>query len=197
MFKKREEDTDSINLDYTVMNTVESGAKEKMNTILKGSRLTGNITISCDLELDGDIEGNITAEKNACISIKGTCRGNINTQGGSVSIIGEMESGDIISGGDVKITGTFRGGKIEAQGKISVDGEFHGKLQGRSIEIGAGTKGQGEMIYKEHISVSQGAKVQGQLTCSDTKDTVQKKPAETKVVNLSMNEKGTANAAMS
>ena len=59
-------------------------AEQGFNTITKGSKITGNIVISQDLQMDGDLEGNITAENNASIFIKGTCKGNIDAKGGSV-----------------------------------------------------------------------------------------------------------------
>lgn len=55
------------------------------NTILKGSKLIGDINITCDLELSGDVKGNITSEKNSNIVIKGTCNGNIETKEGNVN----------------------------------------------------------------------------------------------------------------
>ncbi|NOZ68200.1 MAG: hypothetical protein GXP46_02905 [Deferribacteres bacterium] len=38
---------------------------KKINTILKGSKLIGNINVTCDLELSGDVEGDIISEKNS------------------------------------------------------------------------------------------------------------------------------------
>jgi hypothetical protein len=38
-------------------------SSKKSNTILKGSKLTGDINVTCDLELAGDVEGNITSKK--------------------------------------------------------------------------------------------------------------------------------------
>jgi len=58
--------------------TAESAVKsdEKgVNAIYKGSKIVGNIVISQDLQIDGDIEGNITAENNASIFIKAPARG--------------------------------------------------------------------------------------------------------------------------
>jgi hypothetical protein len=56
---------------------VDSG---NVNTILKGSKLSGDIHVTCDLELSGDVEGNITSEQDSNIVIKGTCKGNIKTR---------------------------------------------------------------------------------------------------------------------
>ncbi len=137
-----------------------------VNKILKGSKLIGDINITCDLELSGDVEGNITSMQDSNILIKGICKGNIETKEGSVDIEGELRSGNITAGKDVKITGKFNGGEVTAAGKIFVNGEFKGKLEGNDIEIGANSKGKGEILYKEYISISRGAKVDVQISQS-------------------------------
>jgi cytoskeletal protein CcmA (bactofilin family) len=137
-----------------------------VNKILKGSKLTGDINVSCDLEVSGDVDGNITSMQNSNILIKGVCKGNIETKEGSVDIEGELQGGNITAGKDVKITGKYSGGDIKAEGKIFVDGEFNGKLEGNDIEIGANSSGKGEIFYKEYISISRGAKIDVQISQS-------------------------------
>ena len=135
-----------------------------VNKILKGSKLIGDINVTCDLELSGDVEGNITSMQNSNIQIKGVCNGNIETKEGSVDIEGELSGGNITAGKDVKISGKFNGGEVKAEGKIFVDGEFNGKLEGNDIEIGANASGKGEIFYKEYISISKGAQVEVQIS---------------------------------
>jgi cytoskeletal protein CcmA (bactofilin family) len=130
-----------------------------VNQILKGSKLTGDINVTCDLEVSGDVDGNITSMQQSNILIKGLCKGNIETKEGSVSIEGELQGGNITAGKDVKISGKFNGGEVKAGGKIFVDGKFSGKLAGNDIEIGANSTGKGEIFYQEFISISRGAKV--------------------------------------
>ncbi len=210
MFKKKEYTSDNTDLDYSVMNSVENIDKHKTNSILKGSKLTGDILISCDLQLDGDVEGKITAEQQSNVVIKGNCRGSINVKegnvdiegqmsdgdiiaGGNVSVTGtvnggkikgQMSDGDIIAGGNVSVTGTFNGGKIEAKGKISVNGKFNGTLNGREIEIGPDAQGTGDLFYRESISIAKGASVEIQIKKTGE---LQKKPkelADAEVVNI-------------
>ena len=161
-----------------------------VNKILKGSKLIGDINVTCDLELNGDVEGNITSLQDSNIMLKGVCKGNIEAKEGSVDIEGELRSGNIIAGKDVKISGKFNGGEVKAVGKIFVDGEFNGKLEGNDIEIGANSRGKGEIFYKEYISISKGAKVDVQI--SQTKEALKEiktppktKTADTKPVKLS------------
>jgi cytoskeletal protein CcmA (bactofilin family) len=153
-----------------------------VNKILKGSKLTGDINVTCDLELSGDVEGNITSMQDSNILIKGVCKGNIETKEGSVNIEGELRGGNITAGKDVKITGKFNGGEVKAVGKIFVDGEFSGKLEGNDVEIGANSSGKGEIFYKEYISISRGAKVEAQISQSKEALKEVKTPTKTKAV---------------
>ena len=154
-----------------------------MNTILKGSKLTGNINVTCDLELSGDVEGNITSEQNSSIVIKGTCKGNIVTKEGNVHIDGDMKSGNIKAGGYVKITGNFNGGEVKAKGRIYLNGEFGGKLEGNEIEIGSNARGKGELHYREYITLAKGAKVDVQINQVPQEFKLIKNPPETKAKN--------------
>jgi cytoskeletal protein CcmA (bactofilin family) len=100
------------------------------NTILKGSKLIGNINVTCDLELSGDIEGNIISEQDSQIVIKGTCKGNIETKKGDVIIDGELLQGNIQAGSNVTISGKFNGGKGEILYK-----EYISIAKGANIEV--------------------------------------------------------------
>jgi cytoskeletal protein CcmA (bactofilin family) len=135
-----------------------------VNAINKGSKLTGNLVVTQNLEVTGDVEGDITSEENSNIIIRGNCKGNISTKGGSVEIVGNMSGGDIIAGGYVKVTGKFNGGKILARERIHINGEFSGTLESDEIEVGAGAMGTGEIIYRKSLSIQKGAKVEGSIT---------------------------------
>jgi cytoskeletal protein CcmA (bactofilin family) len=152
-------------------NTVASSVKtaeQGVNAIFKGSKITGNMIVSQDLQMNGDLEGNITAENNASIFIKGTCKGNIDAKGGSVEIEGEMSGGNISAGGYVKVTGKFLGGKILAKDKIHINGEFTGSLESNEVELGTAARGKGEILYKETLCIQKGAKVEGKVTRAGT-----------------------------
>ena len=158
-FKKNEPPED-------VSVTLPKAAPESsnVNTILKGSKMIGDINVTYDLEVSGDVDGNITSMQNSNIVIKGICKGNITTKEGSVDIEGELQGGNISAGKNVTISGKFNGGEVKATGKIFIDGEFNGKLEGTDIEIGANSSGKGEIYYKEFISISKGAKVDVQIS---------------------------------
>ncbi len=196
MFGKQEVSMGDIDIkadDYR-KDSAEVVRKQKSNTILKGSKLTGDIKISCDLELDGDVEGNITSEQKSNIVIKGNCKGDIKTKEGNVDIEGQISNGDIIVGGDVKITGKFSEGKIEAKGKIYVNGEFNGKLEGNEIDLGPRAVGKGDISYKESISIAKGAKIEANISQFQGVHKETRKTAETKVLNLEQPAKEITNA---
>src|SRR5512143_2451436 len=115
-------------------------AEQGINTIFKGNKVTGNMVVSQDLQMNGDLEGNITAENNASIFIRGTCKGNIDAKGGSVEIEGEMSGGNISAGGYVNVTGKYLGGKIQAKDRIHIDGEFSGSLESNEVELGSSAR---------------------------------------------------------
>lgn len=158
-----------------------------VNKILKGSKLIGDINVTCDLEVSGDVDGNISSMQDSNITIKGTCKGNIETKEGSVDIQGDLQGGNITAGKDVRISGRFSGGEIRAAGKIFVNGEFNGKLEGSDVEIGANSKGKGEIFYSEFISISRGAKVDVQIAqakqgLKEVKSPVKQKKMDTEPV---------------
>lgn len=155
-----------------------------VNTILKGSKLVGDIHVTCDMKLSGDVEGNITSEQNSNIIIQGTCKGNIVTKEGSVDIEGELSGGNISSGGNVRLVGKFNGGEVTAKGKIYVNGQFNGKLEGNEIEIGPNASGKGELLYREFISIAKGARIEAQISRGQQELQVVKGGSEKKVVDI-------------
>lgn len=142
-----------------------SGPKSR-NTILKGSKLIGDIHVTSDLELSGDVEGNIKSDSNSNIVLKGSCKGNIETKEGSVNIDGSLEGGNVVAGRDVTITGKFRGGEIKAKDRIYINGDFDGVLEGNEVEIGMNATGKGEIRYREYISIARGARVEAHISQS-------------------------------
>ncbi len=182
MFKKREPDLKDVKINDHEKDFLKDVSKQ--NTLLKGSRLIGDINVSYDLELSGEVEGNINSEQNANIVIQGICKGSIKTKEGNVSIEGELSNGDIIAGGDVKITGKFNGGKVKAEGKLYINGEFNGQLESNEIEVGSEAKGKGALFYKEYISISKGAKVEVQISRIQEELKAVKKSTDMKVVNM-------------
>lgn len=170
--------TEDVSQNVSLRPEATAVRSSNVNKILKGSKLIGDINVTCDLELSGDVEGNITSTENSNILIKGVCRGNIETKEGCVDIEGELSGGNITAGKDVKISGKFNGGEVKALGKIFIDGEFNGKLEGNDIEIGANSSGKGEIFYKEYISISRGAKVEVQI--SQTKEALREVKTSTK-----------------
>jgi len=189
MFKKRSPDGEGQGTDRgepgpqapDLSHTAEGrpGARSeagRVNTILKGSKVTGDLVVSCDLELSGDVDGNITSAEDSRISIKGTCKGNID--GGTIHLEGELLSGNITAASDVRISGKFSGGEVKARGLVHVNGEFRGRLEGNEIEIGANARGEGELYYRESISIAKGARIEARISQTQQELKLVKAPAE-------------------
>jgi cytoskeletal protein CcmA (bactofilin family) len=193
MFKKWGTESESMNDEEqkvpevkeqpVVTGKVESKKSDGVNKILRGSKLSGNINVTCDMELSGDVEGNITSEQDSSIVIKGSCKGNIETKGGSVVIDGRLSEGNIIAGKDVTISGKFDGGEIRAKGRVYINGEFNGKLEGNEVELGARAQGKGEISYMENISIAKGAKIEVQISKGQKELKLVKNEPDNKTVN--------------
>ncbi len=191
MFKRRESNAlvqepymEEPKMEALEKPSLEIVNRQKANAIVKGSKLTGDIIINYDLELDGEVEGNITSEQKSNIIIKGSCSGNISTREGNVDIEGKMRKGDIFAGGNIKITGSFNGGRVESIGTIYVNGEFSGRLEGKDIEIGPAATGKGELLYKDTISIAKGARIEVNINRSKEDKSEIKKTPEAKVVAI-------------
>ena len=166
------------------MTSDKKAGDRKVNNILKGSKVTGDINVTCDLVLSGDVKGNIIAREDANIVIKGFCKGNIETRRGDVDIRGELQSGNITTEGNVSISGKFTGGEVKAGGKIYVNCEFTGRLEGNDVEIGANAHIKGELFYKEFITISRGAKVEVHLCRIQEESKGENKTPEKNVVHM-------------
>ena len=184
-----EQNVPEIREQPVVTGKVESKQSDGVNKILRGSRLSGNINVTCDLELSGDVEGNITSEQDSSIVIKGSCKGNIETKGGNVVIDGQLSEGNIIAGRDVTISGKFDGGEIRAKGRIYINGEFNGKLEGNEVELGAKAHGKGEISYFENISIAKGAKIEVQISKGQKElKLVKNEPEKKTIINIKEDE---------
>lgn len=145
--------------DSAIVTGVKIESQATRNVILRGSRLVGDITVTQDIEISGNVEGNVVSDGKCDIIIRGVCRGNITSREGNVEVDGEMLGGDIRAGGSVRITGKFLGGRVEAGDRIFLNGEFSGTLLANDIELGAATRGQGELFFRDYITIQRGAHV--------------------------------------
>lgn len=175
-------------------NAVRPESQAARNVILRGSSLIGDITVTQDLEISGTVEGNVVSDRKCDIVIRGTCRGNITSKEGNVEVEGEMRGGDILAGGSVSISGKFLGGRVEAGDRIFLNGEFSGTLLANDIELGPDTHGQGELYFRDYISIQKGADVEVQIHRIKNSREVTGEPPSAHVIDLdlSLRRKGEA-----
>ena len=171
MFRKSMTDTENVNAENNDPGFGKDAANKEVNTILKGTRITGNIDITGDLKFGGEIEGNITSKQDSNIVINGICRGNVETGEGDVDINGELQNGNITAGRNVSILGKFNNGKIKEnpetrEENIDISGEFHGGniTAGRNVSI-LGEFNGGEVKSNGKVYVN--GKFNGKLECNE------------------------------
>ena len=173
---QRQDYIDTVNMNDT--------KRRPTNTVLRGSKITGDIKVSCDMDVSGEIQGNITSEGEANIHIQGTCNGSVETKKGNIIISGQLNNGNIVSGGNVTITGTFKGGEVCAQEKLYVDGTFEGKIVANEVEVGPQTQGKGEIVYGEFISIARGARIEAKVTQGKKASDADKRLSSGKIVSM-------------
>lgn len=171
MFKKHLTDTESASAENNETGSGRDAANEVVNTILKGTRITGNMDITGDLKFSGEIEGNITSKQDSNIVINGICRGSVETVEGNVDINGELQNGNIAAGRNVSILGKFTNGRVEknpemGEENIDTSGECHGGniTAGRNISI-LGEFSGGEVKSNGKVYVN--GEFNGKLECNE------------------------------
>jgi len=120
---------------------------QETNQLMEGSKVTGDLWVSSNLELGGEVTGNITSQAHSTILLRGICR-----------------EGDISAGGDIEITGVFEGGEITSQGRCLINGECYGKVEAFEVELGSQAKVSGEIIYHSSIQISEGAQIEAKIS---------------------------------
>ena len=95
-----------------------------------------------------------------------------------------MQKGNITAGSNVTISGKYKGGEIKAKGKIIIHSDFNGKLEGNGIEIGPKARVKGELIFKETISITKGAEVDGLISKTQEELAMTKSAHEKHTVNI-------------
>lgn len=127
MFQK--ENTTSKN------NSNNSHTPSKLDTLLgQNTKINGDISFKGVLHLDGSIVG----------SLSGTQKDDILTISESGSIDGKIEVANIVINGSIK-GDIFSSGKIEVASKANIEGNVYYQ----NIEMEAGSKINGQLIYQE------------------------------------------------
>lgn len=114
---------------------ISSNSPSKLDTLLgKNTKITGDISFSGVLVLDGSVNGSLLGSKNddvLTINEGGLVEGKINVAN---IIVNGTVKGDIIASG-----------KIEVASKASIEGNVYYK----NIEMETGSKINGQLIYQE------------------------------------------------
>jgi cytoskeletal protein CcmA (bactofilin family) len=129
-----------FNKENTPVNNISSNSSSKLDTILgKNTSITGDVKFSGVLVLDGNVTG----------SLIGSNKDGVLTINESGRVEGKIEVANIIINGTVK-GDIIASGKIEVASKASIEGNIYYQ----NIEMEAGSKINGQLIYQEGEKVS-------------------------------------------
>jgi len=123
------------------------GSQTNSNTtiITAGAKIKGEITLSCNLYIDGELEGEIHSKKEVNIGKNGHVKGVVNTQ--RLVVQGYIEGSINADRVEIKAAGHVKGEISSAELVIESKGVF----EGNSIVKGSKTN---KILAKEEISKS-------------------------------------------
>jgi cytoskeletal protein CcmA (bactofilin family) len=129
-----------FNKENTPANNISSKSSSKLDTLLgKNTSINGDVKFSGVLVLDGNVTG----------SLVGSNKDGVLTINESGRVDGKIEVANIIINGTVK-GDIIASGKIEVASKASIEGNVYYQ----NIEMEAGSKINGQLIYQEGEKVS-------------------------------------------
>ena len=129
-----------FNKENTPVNNISSKSSSKLDTLLgKNTSINGDVKFSGVLVLDGTVTGSLMGSNNDGVLT-------INESG---RVDGKIEVANIIINGTVK-GDIIASGKIEVASKASIEGNVYYQ----NIEMEAGSKINGQLIYQESEKVN-------------------------------------------
>lgn len=112
----------------------KSGKSTSTTLIAKDTEIFGDIKFSGNLEVEGEVHGNITANPNSEASVRVLENGHIQ---------GDIHVPKATINGEIK--GTVHAGQLELAAKAKIEGNVHYE----SIEMVKGSQVNGSLVYAE------------------------------------------------
>jgi cytoskeletal protein CcmA (bactofilin family) len=105
--------------------TVDANAPDKLNRIVEGTSIQGEINSESNIRIDGHVKGTITTKGRLVIGVTGSVEGEINCQNAEIegSINGTLKVEDLLS---LKSTAKIIGDIITSKLAIESGAEFSG-----------------------------------------------------------------------
>lgn len=148
--------------DYTppdFLDTPLEEPREFATIIAPGTIVRGSVESECDVEVYGEVQGDIISAKD--LKLKGKIRGN--ATGGNVELSGLLMVGNIVATGVATMDSTSEvEGDVTAK-TVIMDGKIWGNVQVSdllSLERNAVICGR---VFAEKLSVDEGAVIQGEI----------------------------------
>lgn len=139
-----------FNKETTTSNNISSNTPSQLDTLLgKNTKITGDISFSGVLVLDGTVNGSLLGTKNDDVLT-------INESG---MVDGKIEVANVIVNGTVK-GDIIVSGKIEVASKASIEGNVYYQ----NIEMETGARINGQLIYQEADKAPKASKPEDKKT---------------------------------
>jgi cytoskeletal protein CcmA (bactofilin family) len=114
-------------------NTNQNAQPDKGTTIItEGSKIKGDMELTCNLYVDGEFEGTINSQKNVNIGKNGHIKGDIKAQ--RLVIQGYIEGSVNAYRVEIKSTGKMNGSVESAELVIEAKGIFEGNSTIKKVE---------------------------------------------------------------
>ena len=114
--------------------TVSFDSPDKLNVIVEGSKVIGDMITESNLRIDGEVVGNVSAASKVVIGVKGKIKGNLSC--GSADIEGNID-------GTLKVDGL-----LSLRSTASITGE----ITTAKLEVEEGANFSGNCKMSNHIS---------------------------------------------
>ena len=116
----------------------------EVSVVGPGTRIEGTVVAAGSLRVEGEVKGQITAEREVTLSPQGRVEANI-------------QAGSIVLAGQVK-------GNLAAKGNVSLpaDSRLDGNIRAHNVDVGGVV--MGDIVGKGRVALGPRARVEGQIT---------------------------------
>lgn len=163
---------DSFTSSYDSLSSMPAANREPVTVIAPGTVIRGSIQSDTDMELYGEVQGDIITSKN--LKLKGRIQGN--ATGGNVELYSIRMVGNITASGTAELDA-----ESEVEGDVIAESLIlNGKIRG-NVQVSKRLSLEGSAVIcgkvtAERLSVDEGAIIQGEIVIG--KAMVQPKPAK-------------------
>jgi cytoskeletal protein CcmA (bactofilin family) len=108
--------------------TIDGQPSSGTTIIGAGTLITGDITSSADIRIDGTLNGNVNAESKILIGSNGVVNGNISGNNADVAgaVYGTVQVSELLNlRGNASVRGDVYAGKLQVEPTVTFNGQCH------------------------------------------------------------------------